>query len=243
MSVFIFRGGSAGSSRLSGFAQGDDGGDGSTGGDAAGTTASAQRQADWQWWFIGLGAVVVGVVGGMWLESRSGGPTFKLEAGIGLFALLFVAAQAIERVAELVSYVPTIGKRFGSGQSESKEAAQKKRNAAIVVGVNAPNDDSGKLQKAVAAEQAAEAEQDIAVINANRACFFFGFNALLAACAAGYFDISLLRLMGGSNVPNWLDLTVTALAISGGTKPLHDLISKIEANKQQSEKGNEISVA
>jgi hypothetical protein len=106
--------------------------------------------------------------------------------------------------------------------------------------VNAANDDGGKQQKLDAAKKAAEGERDIAVINANRASFFFGFNAALAGVAAGYFNLNLLELMGSKHVPNTLDILITSLAISGGTKPLHDLISKIETNKQNSEANSEV---
>jgi uncharacterized membrane protein YfcA len=208
--------------------------------DAAGASASAQREADWQWWLIGIAFLVIGVIGGALLKSDAGGPAFELKAGISVFALLIVAAQAIERLAEVTSRVPGIGMRFGPNKSKSKTDARQMRNAALVAGINASNDAVGQSVKLAAAQKVAEGEQDLAVINANRASFFIGFNAALAGLAAGYFNVSLLELLGSSNVPNWLDILVTSLAISGGTKPLHDLISKIETNKQNSEASSEV---
>jgi hypothetical protein len=79
---------------------GDGDGGGGPGGDAAAASESAQRQADWQWWAIGVVVLAIGVVAGAWLKDDAGGPVFELNAGISVFALLFVAAQAIERLAE-----------------------------------------------------------------------------------------------------------------------------------------------
>lgn len=40
---------------------------------------------------------------------------------------------------------------------------------------------------------------------------------------------------GGDNVARTFDVLVTGLAIGGGTKPLHDLISRIQASKERAQ--------
>jgi hypothetical protein len=38
-------------------------------------------------------------------------------------------------------------------------------------------------------------------------------------------------VIGVTTAPLWMDIAVTGLAVGAGTKPLHDLISKIEKSK------------
>lgn len=200
-------------------------------GDAAASAETGKRQADQFWFWLGIVILIAGVVVGVLVKQRVDGPVFALSPGIGVFALLFVSAQAIERLSEITSYSPLIGMRRNPKVASTKHAARLEFHTAIAAGVNA----STKDDKETAAKTAADADTDLAIINANRACFFFGFNAAIAGIAAGYFEISLLQIIGVTKVPTWLDILVTSLAISGGTKPLHDLISKLESNKQNSE--------
>jgi hypothetical protein len=205
---------------------------------AVAATDSGQRSADKTWFLIGLALVGLGVLIGWYLQRDAGGPVVALQPGISLFALLFVAAQAIERLAELVSRTPWIGMRFKGDSTIDKGTARRIFNQAIAAGSMAVI----RAEKDDAADAAAEAAQDLAIINANRSSFFFGLNAAMAAIAAGYLNLHLLGLIGVSGVASWLDLLVTSLVISGGTKPLHDLISRIESSKQNSQSQNQIQV-
>jgi hypothetical protein len=46
---------------------------------------------------------------------------------------------------------------------------------------------------------------------------------------SGYTGLFLLTTVG-LHVTGWLDVLVTGLAVAGGTKPLHDLISNISSS-------------
>jgi hypothetical protein len=55
--------------------------------------------------------------------------------------------------------------------------------------------------------------------------------SLLGMLSSGYLGMFLLRVIGVTTAPLWMDIAVTGLAVGAGTKPLHDLISKIEKSK------------
>jgi hypothetical protein len=59
----------------------------------------------------------------------------------------------------------------------------------------------------------------------------FGLAALLAMLVSGYAGIFLLHIVG-LHTAGWLDVLVSGLAIAGGTKPLHDLISNVSSGKK-----------
>lgn len=85
------------------------------------------------------------------------------------------------------------------------------------------------------AKKAASAEHDLNVIRSNRAIFFFAMNTAIAAYVAANYGLLILTLIGIDNPNEWMDVSVTALAVGGGTKPLHDLITNIQKKKEESE--------
>jgi hypothetical protein len=185
---------------------------------------------------LSLILIAVGVGLGVWLDDRDGGPVFAKGAGISEFAVLYILAQALERLAEFVAYIPGIGASLARKPEEryTKARAIKERNTSLVAGyaMMAEGKDNEAREKA---NNAANCQHRLDVIRHNRAVFFFGLITLVAAVAVGHFKMLLLQMVGVTRLwPGW-DIAVTALAIGGGTKPLHDLIANLQKSKEERE--------
>jgi len=104
---------------------------------------------------------------------------FKPGEGFALFTGFYIAAQAIERLLELLP--------AGLGSKQAK---------------------------------------------ANRAVVFPGLGFILAVLLAEKMGLFYVHAVGVSNLSKNWDVIITALAIGGGTKPLHDAIKNIEKGKE-----------
>ena len=144
---------------------------------SAATLAEPRRRADTSWFLVAYAGIAVGAVVG-WLLYRWAQPT-PLASGpqVGLFALLYVFAQAIERLLEPVASL------LNATTPKEKE---------------------------------------------NKVVVMFALASAIAMILSGWLGIFLLSLIGVHDVPRVVDIAVTGLAIGGGTKPLHDLISLLQ---------------
>lgn len=137
-------------------------------GDEVSATGQAQGTA--------LAVLVVGVVLAVALANNK--EPLQVGDGVVAFAGFYIAAQAIERLLELLP--------AGKGTKQAK---------------------------------------------ANRAVVFGSLGFLLAVLAVKVMGLYYLQAVG-ADVSRDLDCVITALAIGGGTKPLHDAIKRIEKSKQ-----------
>lgn len=124
-----------------------------------------------------LGVLVVGVVLVLILEEPDS--AFQPREGFALFAGFYLAAQAIERLLELVP--------AGLGSKQAK---------------------------------------------ANRAVIFPAFGFVLAVLLAEKLGLFYVQAIGVTDLSREWDIIITALAIGGGTKPLHDGIKRLEKAKE-----------
>lgn len=67
---------------------------------------------------------------------------------------------------------------------------------------------------------------------ANRAVLISALAFVLAVLLCENLGLYLLQAVGATDVSGNLDVVITALAIGGGSKPLHDLIKSIEKVKE-----------
>ncbi len=104
---------------------------------------------------------------------------FKPAQGFALLTGFYIAAQAIERLLELIP--------AGLGSKQAR---------------------------------------------ANRAVIFPAFGFLLAVFLAEKLGLYYVQAVGVSDLSKEWDVLITALAIGGGTKPLHDAIKRIEKAKE-----------
>jgi hypothetical protein len=126
---------------------------------------------------LATAVLVVGVVLALVLKEK--GVAFQPREGFALFTGFYIAAQAIERVLELVP--------AGLGSKQAK---------------------------------------------ANRAVVFPAFGFILAVLLAEKLGLFYVQAVGVTDLSKDWDVIITALAIAGGTKPLHDAIKRIEKAKE-----------
>lgn len=132
------------------------------------------------------------------------------------FAVLYVAAQAIERFLE----------PFVSNYKAAEVAAAK---AAVAGGT----DDAAK----------ARARVPLAKLKAERGVTAWAAASVIALILSGILSLSLLSGLANIDAPEKfnadvfqaLDVIITGLVIGAGTKPLHDLISRIEKAKDNAD--------
>ena len=138
-------------------------------GDDVSATSAAQG--------FGLVLLIIGALIAWKMKEDQG--AFRPRDGFVLLTGFYVAAQAIERLLELLP--------SGKGTKQAK---------------------------------------------ANRAVIFGAFGFLLAVLAAEYLGLYFVEAVGVGAVNSSLDVFITALAIGGGTKPLHDGIKRLEKAKE-----------
>lgn len=184
-------------------------------------------------------AVVVGVVGG----QLAVGADVKYEepaVGVSVFAVIYVLAQSIERLVEwTITAIDLFTNSFAEGAK--KNAVQKLRVARSTANGNPIENDFG-ITAANAATAVPGAEKAIESARKDLAIFGQGLSFALAYVALSYFEYGIFRTIGVTGVLPGLDRCFTALAVTGGSKGLHDLISKIQKSKEKDEtKANGIS--
>jgi len=193
---------------------------------------------------FGVALLVLGYVGGLLLQ-RAFHPNLTnlpvLSASVGAFALLYVMAQAIERILVPVSwfgggFLGGLGDNAGANAkslrgkvtaviaNSTKTALAQRHRVTALAALDRPDDPD-------AAQAATNAKHEVDQYRANLTAITFGLAAFLAMMVSGYVGIFLLHIVG-LRTAGWLDLLVTGLAIAGGTKPLHDLISNVSSAKK-----------
>jgi hypothetical protein len=75
------------------------------------------------------------------------------------------------------------------------------------------------------------------VAKANTAVVTWGFATALGMIASAALKAGALTAVAASGfVPNrWLDVVVTGLVLGAGTKPIHDMLSQVQATKEKKE--------
>lgn len=181
---------------------------------------------------LSLLAIVAGALGGYGLHEVSK-VTFDPPEGVGIFALFYIVAQAIERLLEW--FAPHAGKATPTGETTLSETttqqnqlkAKAKLEEAVAKALNEPSDDNDK--------KAANAKRTVDQIRANLNILLFGLSALLAMLVMGFLKADLLRTVGVSGAGAFIGIVITGLVVGAGTKPLHDLIGYIEKKKETQE--------
>jgi len=193
--------------------------------DGSTTTVTPERSA----LAVAFGLLVAGVVVG-WLLTRAHKPgPFTPTPGISVFALFYAVAQAIERLQE--PFTPWLGRTSAPGPGNAARRtvvqgqARASRDALVLEAVKAPGDEDK-------ARTAAKAQRTVDQIRANMTVLLWGSSSFLAMVASGYFGLYFLRAIGVRDPGVALDIAITGLAIGGGTKPLHDLITNIKEAKE-----------
>lgn len=203
-------------------------------------------------------AVVVLAALAAWAIYEWRDPTeFKPEPGISIFAVLYIAAQAIERILE--PFAPLVARTRKTEESEadekdeadeadapggqgaprtrpatttrfvSRKEQETLRSRSLAAAISTDDD----LQKKRELEKAAAAQEAISRTRRNTALWLWTAATVIALLGSGLIGMTLLTTIGVAKAPVFVDLLVTGLAIGGGTKPLHDLIGNLEKAKEK----------
>lgn len=134
--------------------------------------------------------------------------------GVAVFAVLYVIAQAVERIVEfvvaLLRLIPdSPGQQVVAGLRELGKA-------------RFANTDSSVPQ-----EKVDNGRSDVAFVG-------LGLSILLAGLAVNALNYGILNSLGTTGVDRDLDRLLTALAAAGGSKALHELVGRLQKAKEES---------
>jgi hypothetical protein len=154
-------------------------------------------------------------------------------AGLTIFAVFFVAAQGIERLLEPIASF--LGNTTRDALTQATAKAQTKVDSAHAVAANGPTDRafvaaSSEAQTALDAAAAAKAKHQTS--QANRTVAFWAVASSVGIVAAALLKLYLLTVVGVAEPGRVLDVIATGLIVGAGTKPLHDLVTLITAQKE-----------
>jgi len=170
------------------------------------------------YFFIAGVAIGVGAIVGTYLfDNASKGISFTPPTGVGIFALFYVVAQVIERLQE--PFTPSVD---APKAGEEGTRLNKRKARALLESAIAGGD----------ATEAANAQRNVDQIRANTTVLLFGTSALLAMLACGYLKAGFMQTVGVTGLTVWIEVLLTGLVVGGGTKSLHDLISNLQAAKE-----------
>jgi hypothetical protein len=189
---------------------------------------------------IALGALVVGALVGIGVDDENR-QAYRPPDGVSIFALFYVVAQAIERLLEPLSRI--YGATPAPESATSTTAAASSPDPAGIV-----NAVTGLVTKSRAVKLRDEA---MALSNPQEACkqtavwqevvdqirrnasTLWAVASMIGMMVAGWLGLGLLEAVNAPDVPRELDIIVTGLVLGAGTKPLHDLISNVQASKEK----------
>jgi len=160
----------------------------------------------------GLGIAAIGAMGAWNVNQMLAPSVFQVDSQMSVFAALFVFSAAVERVLEPFSrWMP------GRGPQERYEKAVADMENGVPGATNA------------AAHYKAAVDQ----ARSSRGILMWGIATGAATVLAASSGFYLLRMInanpsGWGGVPVWVDALVTGLVIGSGTKPLHDIINKVQ---------------
>lgn len=178
---------------------------------------------------VAYGLALAGFAAGVAVTLRQSPTAFTPLDGFSALALFYIVAQAIERMIEPFTNLVT-AKPTPDAPGKSKAEAASERSLALAQAYAAAPDATQAF-----VEAAARWQRVVDEIRANTALYAWGVATALGALASGFLGLYLMQAVGAKAVPNWLDVVVTGLIVGGGSKGLHDLISKIEKSKESSE--------
>jgi hypothetical protein len=171
------------------------------------------------------------------LDTQSTDVVLKVKEGFSIFAVFYVFAQSLERLLEPVSRLwdadqvkdaETAAAAAGTELRIAEAAA-----ASAMVAQSDATTGAIKVAQAAATRKGAESRK-LAVIRANKEVVLWGVATALAALVCGALGIRFLETLVTVDTSagfRFMDLTLTALVIGLGTKPLHDLIDRVQKPK------------
>jgi hypothetical protein len=211
----------------------------------AGAAAETEQLPGWGLILSMVALVVIAAIAGV-IAFLATDPQLHLNPqGFAVFAPIYVAAQAIERFLEPIAsrLNPTNEQKDNVKQArEEKLRTERAVSAAITatptdVGARGlPPALSPMVAKAAAVEQSAIAA--LRLRRSERRVIWWAVASAIGLVLAGFAGLGILEAMSTKELKPGLgaiDVVLTGLVIGGGTKPLHDLITRLEKAKDNAD--------
>ncbi len=168
---------------------------------------------------VAFGLLAAGTFGAYELNYWRPTATFRMGANMSAFGGLFVFSAAVERLLEpITQWLP--GRR-SRGDYERMIAAVANRHP--VMGLT----------------DVAEAKARMDRMRANRTVLTWGLATGVSTIVAGAAGFNLLHMLAENaqwdGVTSWADSLITGLVVGSGTKPLHDVIARVQKGKERAE--------
>ncbi len=161
-----------------------------------------------------LAVVIAGWLIALLIQQWVDEPVLKVQEGFSTFAAFYIVAQALERFLEPIAL-------YVHGDELVELKAKLKEEAGS----------TGQPDTAT--------RKTFAELRSNRQIGFFALATLLATLTSGLLGLYMLQgVFEVENPPSWLnsfDVLFSGLVIGAGTKPLHDLIKRIEKAKENAD--------
>jgi hypothetical protein len=179
--------------------------------------------------WVSLAVIAVALVGCGVLNWQVNPVPFTVPAGVGVFAVFYAVTQGLERLLEPISALV---------YKTNDAVTDRNRTLAQALSTSPADNRQTAIQKAAAAQAKLDQQR------ADRAVIFWAVATVLAMAVSAALGLYLLHAVGlpegswkggpfsAQGLRRWVDLLVTGLAVGGGTKPLHDLISNLQASKE-----------
>jgi hypothetical protein len=160
---------------------------------------------------LGLGAAAAGGLGAWNINQMMSPAVFEVGSDLSTFLAMFVFATAVERILEPITrWMP------GRVEQERYEKAIADMDNGVPGATNAAATYKAAMDRARGAR---------GVIMWGLAT---GLSTVLAAGAGFYLLRQIAATPTWNGVPVWVDALVTGLVVGSGTKPLHDLITRMQ---------------
>jgi hypothetical protein len=160
---------------------------------------------------LGLGSAVAGGAGAWNVNQMMAPSVFEVGNDLSTFLALFVFATAVERILEPIT-------RWMPGRREQER--YEKAVADMDNGVPGATNAAAVYKAAVDRARAA------------RGVIMWGLATGLSTILASTAGFCLLRMIASNSswngVPVWVDALITGLVVGSGTKPVHDLINRVQ---------------
>ncbi len=170
---------------------------------------------------LGVAGIIIIFVGGV------SDAAYVPVAGVAVFAVLYVIAQAVERLVEWI----TEGLKLipDSPGAKKTRAVRAIRDTNLMLTAMPNAVDRSTLTAMAATEKVAEESRtDIRFLG-------HGLSILLCAIAVNWLNYGLMGSLGATDLNPDFDRLLTALAAAGGSKGLHELIGRVQASKENAQ--------
>lgn len=197
--------------------------------DTSAAESSGSDHSGLLWYLLVIGAAVAA-----YFIAKGPGPDDPPLVDVdnfSIFAPMYIVAQAVERFLEPISKSLDDTPRL---KLEVRVATASKAKLEAL-----PAGDAGRDGLPAADAELAKAQAALAKARATRAIKLWGLASTISLLVCAFFGLGLIEAVSKSPSTNnniqALDVVLTGLAVGAGTKPLHDLISRIEKAKDNAD--------